>query len=203
VKAFAVLDLKRGKIMSLRSKLTTGLAIAVAVAAFSVVGSAQETGEVKERSVQKRERPAGEGVRRGGLRAARGFGAMRGAMAHRGFRGIELTEAQKIQINAIREANKPDEGLRQEMRSIMMAARGGTVTEAQRSRLQEIRTLQRANAENVRSQMEAVLTPEQKEKLETRRQEMQQRMEQRRQMMEQRRQQWQQRRQSGEDPADN
>jgi Spy/CpxP family protein refolding chaperone len=191
--------------MSFMKKIITFGAAAFLVGAFAVAASAQTT-EDGERSARKAERGEGKRMQRGtyGRGFARGFRAgMMRSNAGFGLRGIELTDAQKAQINAIREANRPDEGIREEMRSIMQARRMGTLTEAQQERAKAIREIQRERAEGVRSQIEAVLTPEQKQTLENRRKEMQERMEQRRQQMMERRLEFQQRRQSGEKPADN
>ncbi|HMO79752.1 MAG TPA: Spy/CpxP family protein refolding chaperone [Pyrinomonadaceae bacterium] len=190
--------------MSYMKKIITFSAAAFLAGTFAVTGSAQTT-ERGDKAEKRAERPAGKGMQRGGF--GRGLRGFRGGVLRRhgglGLRGIDLTDAQKVQINAIREANRPDEGLREEMRSIMQSRRMGTLTEAQQERAKAIREIQRAKAENVRAQIEAVLTPEQKQTLEDRRKVMQERMEQRRQQMMERRQQWQQRRQSGEKPVEN
>lgn len=187
--------------MSLRSKILTFTAAAFIAGTFAVTGSAQTEGE-GNKTVKRSERKADKGARSGAF--GKGF---RGGARHRrgGFhlRGIELTDAQKVQINAIREANKPDEGLRQEMMSIMQARRAGTLTEAQKERAQAIRDIQKVRAEGIKAQIEAILTPEQKQTLETRRHEMQKRMEERRQRMTERRLQRQQRKEDGEKPAGN
>jgi periplasmic protein CpxP/Spy len=188
--------------MSLRRSIISGLTLALALGIFAVAGSAQTPGEAKREGVKKAERMEGKAGKRGFARGMRGakFGH-KGGM--HGLRGIELTEAQKVQINAIREANKPDAGMREEMRSLMQARRAGTVTEDQTARVQTLRAQQREKMESVRFQIEAILTPDQKQQIETRKQEMKQRMELRRQETDKRRQEWQQKRQSGEKPADN
>jgi protein CpxP len=181
--------------MSLKRSIISGLTLALALGIFAVVGSAQTPGEVKRDGANKAERTEGKAGKLGfamGMRGAK-FGH-KGGM--HGLRGIELTEAQKVQVNAIREANKPDAGMREEMKSFMQARRAGTVTEDQKARMQTLRAQQREKMESVRFQIEAILTPEQKLQIETRKQEMKQRME-------LRRQEWQQKRQSGEKQSDN
>jgi Spy/CpxP family protein refolding chaperone len=170
--------------MSLKNKLFSTAAVALAVGFVTVSASAQSTGGTKVEGEKKMERKAGmragklgKGMRGNGIRG------MRGGM----FRGIELTETQKQQINAIRESNKLDTSIREEMRSIMQARRAGTITEDQKARAQVLRQQQQVHMENVRMQMESILTPEQKQQIEAKRAERQQRMEQRLQQMKERR----------------
>ncbi len=142
--------------------------------------------------------------KRGGKR---GFGkGMRGGKFGRGgfggLRGVELSEEQKVTIKAIRDANRPNEAVREEMRSVMQARRGGTITPEQTQRAQQLREQAKQNHEIVRTQIEAVLTPEQRQQIETKRQEMGQRMEQRRGQFEQRRQERQLKKEGTEKPID-
>lgn len=168
--------------MSLKKGLFSGAALAIAIGGFAVAGSAQTTTESGDNAVKTERQSKGWGKgKRGGKRGMRGH---RGGM---GFRGLELTEAQKVQMNAIRQANQPDAGLREEMKSIMQARRAGTITEDQKLRMESLRSQMKANREVVRLQMEAILTPEQKVQLEARKAEMQQKMQERRQKMQERR----------------
>lgn len=176
--------------MSLKQKFFSGLGLTAAIAAFAVAGSAQVTGEEKPKDPNKMERKAGKegkGAHRGGFgRSIRGgkFGRHGGF----GFRGIELSEAQKAQLKAIREANQPDAALHEELKSIMQARRAGSLTDDQKARLQAIRDQQMERAKAIRAQIEAILTNEQKQQIEQRKQEMKQRMELRHQQMLERRQ---------------
>ena len=159
--------------MSLKTKLISVFASAVAVGTFAVAASAQDTPAVKEPGRGDRVERKGFG-HRGGHRA--GFRGMRG------FMGVELTDAQKAQIKQIHEANRPDEATRAELKTIHEARRNGTITEDQKARVQAIRDQMRTRQESVRQQVLAVLTPEQRQQIETRKAEMKQRMEERRQM---------------------
>lgn len=170
--------------MSLKTKLFSTAAVALAVGFVTVAGSAQTQGETKVDGQKKMERKAGMGAGKFGKgMRGKGMGGMRGGM----LRGIELSDTQKQQINAIRESNKLDSTIRDEMRSIMQARRAGTLTEDQKARAEVLRAQRQQHAENVRMQIESILTPEQKQQIETRRAERQQRMEQRLQQMKQRR----------------
>ena len=92
------------------------------------------------------------------------------------LRGIELTDAQKEQIRSIHEANKPSQEIVDQMKAIREARKnGGTITEDQKAQLKQLRDTQRAKMEQVHQQILAVLTPEQKTQLETRRAEMEKR----------------------------
>lgn len=183
--------------MSLRSKFFSGVAVAVAATAFSVAGIAQEKVERSPEAGQKKERMRGEGFGKG-MRDGHGKGMRGGKHGGFGLRGIELTEAQKEQLKAIREANKPDPAIREEMKTIMMARRDGTITEEQKTRVQTLRAQQMEKAQAVRAQVDAILTPEQKQQIETRKQEMRQKMEERRQQWQQRREEFKQRKEAGE-----
>ena len=176
--------------MSFRKILisTSALALALVVSAGTV--SAQEvTSTDKVEKVEKRDRGFGRGDK------GRGFGRKHGKFGRHGmgmrgmFRGIELTEAQKEQFRAIREANKPSPELREEMKAIMMAKRDGTITDAQKARMESFRADRKAKAQSIKSQIDAILTPEQKQQIETRKTEMKQRREEFRKQRELRRQQ--------------
>ncbi|MGH9946625.1 MAG: Spy/CpxP family protein refolding chaperone [Pyrinomonadaceae bacterium] len=165
--------------MSLKNKLFAGI---FAVSAFAVAGSAQETKELKKDGDQKIERRGhrGEVFAKGTHgKGARGFG----------FRGIDLSDAQKAQMKAIHEANKPDAALREEMKTLSAARRAGTATGQQLLRMQTIRNEGKAKRDAIHAQIEAILTPEQKAQIETRKQEMKTRREEMRQRFQERRQQ--------------
>jgi protein CpxP len=168
--------------MSLSKKLFTGFAAFIAAGTFAVAGSAQTT---EDKSVQKTEKHDRRGMGRG-----EGFGKR--GVGHRGMgglRGIELSEEQKTAIKAIHEANRPDEATREEMKTIMAARRAGTITPEQTERAKQLRSQAKAKHEGVQLQIQNVLTPEQRQQIETRKTEMKQRREERRQQRELRRQQ--------------
>jgi len=159
--------------MSLKNRLFAGIFV---VSAFAVAGSAQETKEVPKEGAVKAERKA-RGVEG---REMRGKGRHGDRMGH-GIRGIDLTDAQREQIKKIREGNKPDAAVFEEMKTIMTARRAGTATTEQEARLQTLKAQRKEKAQAVRAQIQAVLTPEQKAQIEQRKQEMKQRMQERRQ----------------------
>lgn len=176
--------------MSFRKILisTSALALALVVSAGAV--SAQEvTSTDKVEKVEKRDRGFGRGDK------GRGFGRKHGKFGRHGmgmrgmFRGIELTEAQKEQFRAIHEANKPSAELREEMKTIMMAKRDGTITEAQKARMESFRADRKAKAASIKAQIDSILTLEQKEQIEKRKVEMKQRREEFRKQRELRKQQ--------------
>ena len=143
--------------MSLRNKLAAGV---FAVSAFAVAGFAQNATPAKEVTKDgnaKIERNAGL-LGGGGLQALLGgqFGGM-----HQGF-GLDLTDQQKAQIKEILIANKPDQKVLDEAKTILRAKFEGTATPQQEARLHELKTQYSAKAIEVKSQLLAVLTPEQK-----------------------------------------
>lgn len=171
--------------MSLKNKFLSVAALTVAVGAFSVAASAQNssaTSQDDQQKVEKRERGFGN---RGGFGKGMHGGkhGKRGMM--RGLRGIELTDTQKEQMRAIREANRPDEATRTEIRTLAEAKRNGTLSAEQQERLQFLKQQGREKAQAVHQQMLAILTPEQREQLEQKKQEMKQKREERRQLRQQ------------------
>ncbi|HQU82314.1 MAG TPA: Spy/CpxP family protein refolding chaperone [Pyrinomonadaceae bacterium] len=171
--------------MSLKNKFLSVTALTVAVGAFSVMASAQDnsaaTTQDNTQKVEKRERGFGK---RGGKGMHGGkFGRHGGMM--RGFRDLNLTDAQKEQFRAIREANRPDEATKTEMRSLIEAKRAGTLTAEQQERFQTLKQQGREKAQAVHQQIMAILTPEQLQQLEQKKAEMKQRWEERRQMRKQ------------------
>jgi periplasmic protein CpxP/Spy len=160
--------------MSLKSKFSSVITLGFAVAAFAVVGLAQDT-KVQDDNEQKMERKHG----RGGHRGMRGKGdGMRGMRGGFGLRGIELTDAQKDQIRQIHEANKPSESLRAEFKAMREARRNGEqITPEQREKFKALRQEMRAKHDAVRAQILAILTPEQRQQLEARKAEREKRRE--------------------------
>ena len=188
--------------MALRSKFFTLFTLVFAVTAFSVFTSAQETTPAPKEGDKKVEKPERKGFgRHGGFGRMGGkFGGrmgrmggmhgemgMRGGMGMRGLHGITLTDAQKEQIKAIHEANKPSQETMDQMKAFMEARRAGTLTDAQKEQMKQFREARRTKMESVHAQVLAILTPEQKAQIETRKAEMRQRMEERRLRMQERR----------------
>lgn len=132
-----------------------------------------------------------------GKRGARGFRSML-----RGFRQLDLTDAQKEQIKTLmdshRAANQP---LREEMRTLMAKRRDGTFTDADKARVGEIRSSMRESGDQLRNTILGLLTPEQTQKLEQMKAERQKRMEERRQRFLEQREKRKERMNSKEKPA--
>lgn len=187
--------------MSLKNRFITVLSVAGATALLATASFAQDSNSTtnptdKAGAPQKTERGFGKrgfgegkfGGRHGemGMRHGRGMGMM--------LHDLGLTDAQKTQIQSIMAANKPTQEARDEMQTLMMAKRTGTLTTDQESRLTALRTGAEQKRIAVHEQILSVLTPEQKAKLDQRKQEMKQRMEQRKQ--------WRQQKQTGTTPTD-
>jgi len=176
--------------MSFKSKFFSLFTLVFAVVAFSSVGLAQES-TTKTPTPNKVERgQKGEGRMFGrGKFGRRGFGGRmagpgmrQGRKAGMMFHGLDLTDAQKTQIQSIMSANKPNQEAREEMRTLMMARRAGVLTTAQQERLTAIQTQRQEKGRAVHEQLLGVLTAEQKAKIEQRKLERQTRMQERRQM---------------------
>src|SRR5687768_4820636 len=145
--------------MSLKTRFFSILTVAISIAAFSTFTFAQDDKVVKPQDgVQKRER----GDRKGRMEG-RGKGMRHGGF---GLRGIELTDAQKEQIRAIRESNKPDASTMEEMRGIREARKAGTeLTAAQKDRMKAFREQFGARRKAMHEQILGVLTAEQRTQL--------------------------------------
>ena len=168
--------------MSLRSKLSSVLTLAFAVVALTTFVSAQDAPKTQDDNLQKRERGFRHGERgQRGMKGERGMrGGRHGGMF--GLRGIELTDAQKEQLRSIHEANKPDEATMAELKAIRESRKAGTeLTEAQKARVKAIREQMRSKHELVKAQVMGILTPEQKQQLETQKAEREKRREEMRQ----------------------
>lgn len=147
--------------MSLKKKILTGVCSAFAVVALGTFTMAQETPNTQQDNVQKSERKMGKFGKRG-------FGKRGGKMGMHGLRALNLTDAQKEQIRALRQAKRSEfnQSQRDEMRSIMEAKRSGTITAEQEARLKAFKEERRAEAMKMHEQIMAILTPEQKVQLE-------------------------------------
>ncbi len=163
----------RGKNMSLRSKFLPVLSLTLAVGAFSTLTFAQETTSSTPAPNKAEKHLKGHGDKMG----RKGFGGRHGK---RGpgmeLRGITLTDDQKAQIKTIRQANKPDQATMTELRTIREARKNGTaITPEQQARMKEFRERSMAKMKASHEQILAILTPEQKAQIETRKVEMRQR----------------------------
>jgi periplasmic protein CpxP/Spy len=177
------------------------LTAAAIVAVFSMVTFAQDpkTDAPKTEKAEKVEKRAPQGRmgkgefgrmgRMGRMGMMGGMGRMGMMGMHGGaMRGLDLTEAQRAQIKGIREANKPDPALRDEIRKIHESRKPGTdLTAEQKARINTIRDQMRTRSQNTHDQILNLLTPEQRTKLDANKAEMKQRHEMMRQRFEQRR----------------
>lgn len=157
--------------MSLKRKFISSLGVAAVAAAFSVVSFGQETTTTTPAAPTKLDRKGKRGFEGRGMGRHHG---KRGGM-FRGLRDLNLSDAQKAQIKAIREANKPNEAMITELRAIREARKSGqAITAEQKTRLKAVREQRREKAQSVHAQILGVLTAEQKATLETRKTEMRQ-----------------------------
>jgi Spy/CpxP family protein refolding chaperone len=172
--------------MSLKSRFFTIFTIAGATIAFSTIGMAQDkpTTATPTEKVERPQKRMGGGMGPGQFGRGQ-FGPRRGGPGmHRGmnFRGLNLTDAQKLQIQSIMAANKPSQEGREEIRSLQMAKRAGLLTTAQQERLTAIQAARQEKGRGVHEQILGILTPEQKAQIDQRKKQMQDRIQQRKQM---------------------
>jgi periplasmic protein CpxP/Spy len=90
----------------------------------------------------------------------------KGNRAMGGLNRLNLTDAQKQQIQNIRQSNQAGDAVRTEMRQLMQAQRGGTLTAQQSARLETLKQQSKDNRERQQQQIMAVLTPEQRQQYE-------------------------------------
>jgi Spy/CpxP family protein refolding chaperone len=173
--------------MSFNRKLITAATSALAVVAFTTFASAQDTNTNQENnSTQKQEMREGRGGRgfgrRGGDRGMRGGRHGGDKMMLRALGQLNLSDAQKEQIRGISETFKTStQTQREELRSLGMKKRDGIITTDEQARFKEIRTQIKASGEQMRNQVLAVLTAEQRTRLEQMKEEMKRRKMERRQ----------------------
>lgn len=178
--------------MSSKNKFFSILTIAIGIVVFSTFTMAQDN-KATTTTPDKVEKPnKGEGRGMGprkfgrpGMAGRQGQRGGPGRMIRMMLHGLDLTDAQKMQIQSILAANKPSQESMQEVRTLMMAKRQGVLTTAQQERLAAIRTQAQGKGRSVHEQILGVLTPEQKAKIDQRKQQMQDRMQQRKQMRQQ------------------
>ncbi|CAN5617980.1 hypothetical protein BH10ACI3_BH10ACI3_03530 [soil metagenome] len=181
--------------MTFKNKFFSFLVLAISIAALTTFALGQDNKTAAPATkADKTFRGEGRGMGRGEGRG--NFGGQRmgkrggpGMQHKRGmammFRGLDLTDAQKTQIQGILSANKPNQANREEMRTLMMAKRNGLATAAQTERLTAIKAQQQQKMTGLHEQVLGILTPEQKAKMEARKQQMQDRMKERKQMHDQ------------------
>ena len=171
--------------MSLKSKISSVVTLAFAVVAFATFASAQDAAKTQEDGSQKVGRERHRGMHGDKMGRRGGFRGMGGGMF--GLRGLNLTDAQKEQVRQIHEANKPTEAQMAEMKAFHEARKaGGELTAEQKEKARAFRDSMRAKHEAVKAQILSILTPEQRQQLETQKAEREKRREEFRQRREER-----------------
>jgi Spy/CpxP family protein refolding chaperone len=86
--------------------------------------------------------------------------------AFRAFRQLNLTDQQRQQARSIRKSfGQSTQSQRQELRQLMQQRRAGTLTADNQARAMELRQQLMKGRQNMRTQLSALLTTEQKAKL--------------------------------------
>jgi protein CpxP len=171
-------------------KILPAVGLIMAVFGMGMVVNAQDApAKTAPEKTEKKQRMEGRGERfgkRGGHGMHRGgFGPML-----RGLRQLDLTDAQKNQIKTLMETHRTtNQPLMEEMKTLMMKKRDGTITDADKARMEEMHTGMKASGDQLRATVLGLLTPEQNQKLEQMKAEREERMEMRKQRMLERKQQ--------------
>ncbi len=186
--------------MSDNRKFFTAMTLAIAVFALSTIVSAQDSTKTDAPTPPVKEGKMGKRGGKGMNREFRGEGksGRHGEKSFlRSFRGIELTETQKTQIKSIMETNKTTfQGRHEQMKSLMMKRRDGSLTEADKAQLEQFKNERKAAAEQIKITVMALLTPEQTAKLTQMKAEREQRKLERKQR-------WEERKLKSETPKEN
>lgn len=175
-------------------RLIKGVTAVFALAVFSTAVLAQETApKTGADTVEKKERVERR-ARQEGMRGMRGFHGRHGGGMIRGLHRLDLTDAQKSQIETLVQTHKTtNKPAMEEMHTLMMKRREGTLTDADKARMEEIHTSMKASRDQLRNTVLGLLTPEQTQKLEQMKLERQERMEHRKERMLERRERMEQR----------
>ena len=170
--------------MSFKRKFMSVAGLALATFAFTTFVPAQETPK-QEDPTQRQEKfeRRGFGGKRGdgkGRRGGKHGGGDR--MLMRSLQQLNLSDTQKEQVRGIFETFKTSTQTgREEMRGLGMKKRDGIITADEQARFKEIRTQLKASGEQMRNSVLAILTAEQRTRLDQIKEEMKQKRMERRQ----------------------
>ena len=170
--------------MSIGRKILSFGALLVLFGAVSVSVSAQDI------ETKTDEKPRFEKKGKFGKKGGRGFRGKRRGGILRGLSRLDLSETQKSQIKTLVETERnANQGIREEMKTLIMKRRDGSDTEADRERMGELREQFRTSRTQLQASILNLLTDEQKQQLEQMKQQRRERMERRRQLWQERKQQ--------------
>ncbi len=141
--------------MSFRNKFFSVITLAACVVVFSTAALAQDTTTATPTTpdkVERRDKGERREMREGkfgreGFRRTHGEGM-------RLFRDLNLTEAQKTQIKAIHQANKPIPETMKQMRTLARAKHDGTITPDQQAQLKALKTQMHEKGRSVHEQID-------------------------------------------------
>src|SRR5215831_19111761 len=138
--------------MSLKNKLFSIAMVALGVLVFSAFAMAQDTTTTTPTPDKANKQFKGQGQGFGGPRRFEHGGPMgpRGGFGGPAamFRGLNLTDAQKQQIQSILKSNRPDQASMDQMRTLMEAKRSGLATTDQEAQLKSLREQQAAKGKS-------------------------------------------------------
>lgn len=163
--------------MSFVKKIATVAFSALATFTLTTFVAAQDNNSSDNQTDKPmKERRWGRG---GGDGFGKGMRGGRGGFGMRGFRELNLTDAQKEQIRGIMETAKTaNQPIFEELRALKEKRRGGTELSATDiARLKEIKSQMQQSREQTENTILGILTAEQRQKLEQQKQERQQRRE--------------------------
>jgi Spy/CpxP family protein refolding chaperone len=178
--------------MALRKKIVEGglifsLVFALSAIAFGQQTTTMQTEAAPQTKVEKKERKfSGQNGKRG----QRGKFARRAKLGRHVLGKLNLTDAQKEQMRALHKSAKEKFApQREELRTLVQKKRQGTITADEQERLDALKQQLKTSGQQMREQMNAILTTEQKQQLEQMKEQIKQRREEMRKRFEERRKQ--------------
>jgi Spy/CpxP family protein refolding chaperone len=159
--------------MSLRNNLTRAFLSLGLVLCFGAIAFAQQTDSTAPSAASTQERGM---KRRGEGRRGQEMGGMM-----RLLRGLDLTDAQQQQTRALMERFRTStQTQREELFKLHDRGEQGTLSPEDQARAQQLHKEMRASMQQMHNELLAILTPEQRARLEQRKQEFKERRKERR-----------------------
>lgn len=178
--------------MSLKRRIVEGGLIFSLVFALGAIALGQQTNTTQtevapQTKVEKKQRKfAGQEGKRG----QRGKFGRHGKLGRHVLGKLNLTDAQKEQLSALRNSAKEKFApQREELRTLVQKKRQGTITADEQAKLDALKQQLKTSGQQMREQISAILTTEQKQQLEQMKEQMKQRREEMRKRFEERRKQ--------------
>jgi Spy/CpxP family protein refolding chaperone len=156
------------------SKIIKGGLVSCFMFTFCTVAIAQQTTTTPQTEVAPQTKAERRLLRQERMRGR--FGKLRRQALGKAVRNLNLTDAQKEQLKALRQKYGAEfSAQRQEIRTLAQKKHQGTLTADEQARLDALKAQMKSRNEEMRKQIDAILTPEQikqRDEMKQRREEM-------------------------------